>query len=218
MAEVYGEKPRRFTREWWPYFWLYYKWHVIITVLVCLFLGIGITQCVKSEKFDLTVVYSGGRYIPDTEVEKIEEIVSRYVDDIDGDGKQNVFFEQLNVSSDKSDMQYNSAMQTKLLVEMQSNEAFIYIMDGDRMREILDNPNVCEAFVPVKEWAQDNVDEELMYGSDGEMRAVSLRNSRALTEAGIKCDDLYVFIMENVSEKGSRYYENDVKIANELIK
>ena len=218
MAEVYGEKPKKFTRGWWPYFWLYYRWHVIVIGIVCLFFAIGIRQCAKSEKYDLVTVYSGVRAISDEDAAKIEDFMSAYVDDIDKNGKQKVFFEQLNVSGEKQDFQYNSAMQTRLLIEMQSETVFLYIMDKKQMSEIIDNPEVNGAFVPVEEWADADLREDCLYGTDGVNRAVSLKDSTLLSETGFKCEDLYVFIQENADDKSSQLYENSVRIANALLK
>lgn len=218
MAEVYGVKPKKFTREWWPYFWLYYKWHTVITAVVCLFFAVGITQCAKSEKYDAVIVYSGVRVISEEDAENFEKIMSECVDDIDGNGEKSVFLEQLNVSEQSTDMQYDSAMKIKLLLEMQSGEVFLYIMDKAGMSEILDNSEVNGAFVPVEEWAASDIDEDCLYEADGVKRAVSLKNSTALAEAGIKCDDLYMFIMEKTDDKSAQLYENDVRIANALLK
>lgn len=218
MAEVYGEKPKMFTREWWPYFWLYYKWHTIIIAVVCLFLAIGITQCLKSEQYDLVTVYSGGAVMSDEETVMVEDFMSSCVDDIDENGKQKVFFEQLTVMGDMQDRQYDSAMQTRLLIEMQSEKVFLYIMDKERMSEILDNPEVNGAFVPVVDWAEESIDEELLYGVDSVKRAVSLKNSTLLSEIGVDGENLYAFILENANEKSDTLYENSIRIANALLK
>ena len=45
MAEKYGEVPPKFTKKWWEYFWDYYKWHVIITVVAVLIASVTIVQC-----------------------------------------------------------------------------------------------------------------------------------------------------------------------------
>ena len=49
MAEKYGEVPPKFTKKWWEYFWDYYKWHVIITVVAVLIASVTIVQCATSE-------------------------------------------------------------------------------------------------------------------------------------------------------------------------
>ena len=48
MAEKYGEVPPKFTKKWWEYFWDYYKWHVIITVVAVLIASV--TQCFGASK------------------------------------------------------------------------------------------------------------------------------------------------------------------------
>ena len=56
MAEKYGVKPKIFTKEWWPYFWKYYKWHTIAILFVG---GLAITwivQCSRNVEPDLGIV------------------------------------------------------------------------------------------------------------------------------------------------------------------
>ena len=59
MAEKYGEVPPKFTKKWWEYFWDYYKWHVIITVVAVLIASVTIVQCATRPKYDMNVVYAG---------------------------------------------------------------------------------------------------------------------------------------------------------------
>ena len=44
MAEKYGTIPKRFTPEWWEYFWMYYKVHTIAITLVILAVAITVYQ------------------------------------------------------------------------------------------------------------------------------------------------------------------------------
>ena len=52
MAEKYGEVPPKFTKKWWEYFWDYYKWHVIITVVAVLIASVTIVQCATRPKYE----------------------------------------------------------------------------------------------------------------------------------------------------------------------
>ena len=62
MAEVYGVKPKKFTKEWWPYYWMYYKWHTIIIGFFSITTIISAVQCAMKEHYDLNVVYAGSGY------------------------------------------------------------------------------------------------------------------------------------------------------------
>ena len=63
MAEVYGEKPKKFTKKWWPYFWMYYKWHTISIVAIAVVIISTVMQCVTAEKYDLILTYLGRLHI-----------------------------------------------------------------------------------------------------------------------------------------------------------
>ena len=50
MAEKYGVVPKRFTREWWDYFWMYYKWHTIAIAFVIIAVTVTIVQKINAPK------------------------------------------------------------------------------------------------------------------------------------------------------------------------
>ena len=76
MAEKYGEVPPKFTKKWWEYFWDYYKWHVIITVVAVLIASVTIVQCATRPKYDMNVVYAGHMNYSEEEINKLKEIIS----------------------------------------------------------------------------------------------------------------------------------------------
>ena len=59
MAEKYGVKPKIFTKEWWPYFWMYYKWHTIAILFVGVLAITWIVQCSRNVEPDLGIVCCG---------------------------------------------------------------------------------------------------------------------------------------------------------------
>ena len=79
MAEKYGEVPPKFTKKWWEYFWDYYKWHVIITVVAVLIASVTIVQCATRQKYDMNVVYAGHMNYSEEEINKLKEIISERI-------------------------------------------------------------------------------------------------------------------------------------------
>lgn len=220
MAEKYGVVPPKFTKEWWPYFWMYYKWHTIAAVFVILCVAITIQQCVTAPKYDLTVTYTGESGYSQEAEETIREIIRGYTDDIDGNGEPSPFFQQLIISQNESDAQYNYAMQTKLMLEFQNDCSFIFMMDSGSAGGLLNSESLEEAFVPVNEWADTAVDEELLHYSDnGTAYAVNLKNSAVFKNKGIPCEDIYIALEANGKddEANKAAFENSKKIMNALI-
>lgn len=221
MAEKYGVVPPKFTKEWWPYFWMYYKWHTIATAFVILCVAITIQQCVTAPKYDLTATYTGATGYSEEAEGKIADIIREYTDDIDGNGEPSPYFQQLIISENQADAQYNYAMQTKLMLEFQNDCSFIFMMDSGSADELLDSESLKDSFVPVSEWIENPIEEELLhYSEDGKAYAVNLKNSTLLKNAGIPCEDIYIALKENgkEDEANKAAFENSKKILNAIMR
>ena len=57
--ERYGEKPKRFTREWFEYVWEYYKIHIIVTILVIAAVVYTWVSIATRPYYDLYVCFAG---------------------------------------------------------------------------------------------------------------------------------------------------------------
>ena len=82
MAERYGVPPKRFTKEWWPHYWMYYKWHTIAGAFAAIMIVTTAVQCATREKFDMNVTYTGSVYFPDESIDMLETEMEKYIDDI----------------------------------------------------------------------------------------------------------------------------------------
>ena len=95
----HGRKIWRSTAEvhkkWWEYFWDYYKWHVIITVVAVLIASVTIVQCATRPKYDMNVVYAGHMNYSEEEINNLKEIISEHISDIDGNGENSVLLSTL---------------------------------------------------------------------------------------------------------------------------
>ncbi len=73
-------------------FWYHYKWHTIATVLVAMFLFIGITQMTTREKYDISVMYAGPAVVNGDNYTALCESLSGLLGcDIDSNGKKSVY-------------------------------------------------------------------------------------------------------------------------------
>lgn len=218
MAEKYGEIPPRFTRAWWEYFWYYYKWHVIITVTAVVVALVTIVQCATRTKYDMTVVYAGHKNYSETEINRLQEILSERVSDIDENGETNVMFLPLMFADNKGAEEYDYAMQTKLDMTFTDDYTYIYLMDKAEAELYLQREHVSDIFTPADTYA-DITAAETLNAADGRGYAVKLSDSALLKDNNIYCEDLYVLVVQNSKpdEKSVQSYEDALNIARELI-
>lgn len=221
MAEVYGIKPKKFTKEWWPYFWMYYKWHTIATVAVVFAVLFTVVQCVTNTDYDLSATYTGSRALSDESAEKIGADMAQWIDDINEDGQKLVHFQTYTFMGTPGAEEYDSAMKTKLDLELYNEQSYIFIADKEELEIMLNNGYYSEVYASVDAWVQEPVADELLYKKeDGNAYAVSLKNSAYLRSNGYKMEDMYI-LLKNCYQDG-RYEEKafaeSKKIANELLK
>lgn len=209
--EVYGTKPKRFTKEWWGYFWDYYKWHTIGGAFAAVLIGVTFVQCATQTNYDLQVDFIAEYGLQSEEQEALVALAESAAEDITENGKTEAFVLALNMV-ETQDMQMTQAMQTKLMIEMGYSDGYTFIMS----KKYADMLTEYEVLQPTSEWAGE-------YANDGVV--ISLADCRKLSEIGIETSgdrELYIGIAplkENDigdEEKIARY-ENGVRFAKSLI-
>lgn len=218
MAEKYGEVPPRFTKEWREYFWYYYKWHTIITVIAVIIAAVTIVQCVNRPKYDMSMIYAGHMNYSEEETEKLREIISEYITDIDGNGENSIYFQTLMFSDSAGNEEYDYAIQSKLDLTFMDDCTFIYFMDEIEAMLYIQRDSIDETFENTDIYAE-NTGTEILRAEDGTGYAVSLKDSDILKENNIYCDDLYLLIRTNFDndEKNIQSHEDALNIAKMLI-
>lgn len=198
MAEVYGVKPKRFTKEWWPYFWMYYKAQTIGIAIALLMIVVTVYQCATKEKYDVNVNYLGSAMFDMDMVAGLENALEPFIEDVDGNGKNRVFFQQLNLGGDA---EVNYAMQMKHDLELSNETSYLYIYDEEEAKLMLDRENADDLYLEVSEWAtQDIPEERLLRSESGKALAVLVDGSEFLAGVGIKTHGMYMAIKKNYSE------------------
>ena len=219
MAEKYGTIPPKFTPAWFDYVWTYYKWHIIIPLAVIVFAGVTMYQCTHRPQYDAEVIYAGHTVFSDAQTEEIPLGFAQYVDDVNDDGEQTVFFQQINFSDEPGmeEMDYN--MQMKLDLQFQRGETFLFLYDKSETDIMIARESAELIYLPVTEWADTMPDADLLYTKDGVPYAVSLADNQKIKDIGINTDDIYLTLRINYSdgEDIAKKYENAKKLANALI-
>ena len=214
--EKYGEIPPRFTKAWWGYFWEYYRWYVLGTSLALFLLIMTVFQCAHRPKYDATIVYAGHMAYSDTEVQRLTELASEYIPDIDGNGKNSIFFQPLIFSDGAGNEEFDYAIQTKLDLTFVDSDAYIYLMDETEAALYMRRDTIDEMFEPVTSFSDSG--DTLAGEKDGVAYALSLKDSKLLRNREIYCDDLYIMVRVNdkTDEKNVISHENALLFAKAL--
>lgn len=220
MAEVYGVKPKKFTKEWWPYFWMYYKWHTVIAVIAIFGIALGIYQKATEVKYDLNLTYMAQNIVigKNGEQELIKALEPK-MSDANGDGEVHLYINQINITGDEAQAYLDVDLRTKHDMEFGNEFSYLYIYDAKEFELIDSSSNLDEAYIDVSEWAGDTGEKAVLSG-DGGTYGVSLKDSQIMKQCGIDSDDLYVFIKNDSidKEKNKIAEENAIILAKELIK
>lgn len=221
--EKYGEIPKRFSKAWWSYFWYYYKWHTIAFAFVLILLVTTLVQCANRIHYDLQVTYAGETVYTDQSIDALEAAMAREIDDITGNGKQELLLQTLTIAKEgtqNAGTEYNQAMFTKLDLEFETDDTYLFLFSGEQMNRMIDRPYAEEIFSAVDEWAQQPIDAAMTAKKKGTAYAVKLSDSKLLHELGFVSDDLYVMV-RSVPDKEKQQivqkHDNAVKLANMLL-
>ena len=153
------------------------------------------------------------------EINKLKEIISERISDIDGNGENSVLLSTLVFADNAGSEEYDYAIQTKLDLTFTDDCSFIYLMDkanvdAQMQKEVVDQIYDCtDSFI-------DSSSDKVVKAADGKGYAVNLKDSRLLKDNGIYCDDLYILIRRNYKddEKNTQAHDDSIAVAEALVK
>ena len=137
MARRKKELPKEYPKEpltskqKWDNFWFYNTGKIVAVLIAAVLVGLYIYELVTKEKHDITLVYATSDYVLDDQVTEIEEMLSQYVTDVDGNGEVSLYIDDLviNSTSAQADPTMVQAQSTKLMAAFALNEDSIFILD-----------------------------------------------------------------------------------------
>ncbi|MBQ3426258.1 MAG: hypothetical protein IJH37_03820 [Clostridia bacterium] len=221
MAEVYGVKPKMFTKEWWPYFWMYYKVHTILIGFFSLSAIMFVTECATKVHYDLNVVYAGSGYYDSKVTDALAGRIAEVATDADDNGKINVWVEQINFSKGGTNNELDMNMQVKHDVEMSVETYRLYLYDKAEAETMLARDQSGLMYTPVEEWAEvmPGADKLLCDADEGVPYMVDLKDSAVLAEIGMDDSDIYVAVCQTTSQEklAQNAYKSAVAAANMLV-
>ena len=208
--EVYGTKPKIFTKDWWPYFWDYYKLHTISVILAAVAIISFVSDCKNQKNYDLQIDLITENQVSEETLDKLLDTVYEKIDDVTENGKTEAYINYLDMS-ENGDPQYMEAMHTKMMIETGYTEAFVFLVSkkyADYMSEV-------GVFKPSSEWT----DSESYNGY-----LINLENCEILKDLGIDTGDLYLGIVnfrerdkKSEIEKNRPKQKNGIKFAKFLL-
>ncbi len=198
--------------------------HVFWIGLAALIIIVTLYQCSTREKYDITITYAGNMEFSDENANAFADAVSEVVDDINGDGKENVFFQRIKFSDTSTSADMDYASQSKLDAELQSGDTFIYLVSKDQANTWLNrNTGDVDIFAPADEWADiSDVPSDRFLSRNGRAYAVKVTDSAVIKNSNIVHPDLYIMMrpLYDVyadNEKKSAQFEQSKKAAQLII-
>lgn len=185
MAERYGTIPKKFTHEWWEYFWMYYKVYVIIAVFVIITASVTIYQNLTAPEYDLAITYAGNSAFSAEMCDEVVATLSPVCEDVDKNKEKSLNFNQLNFNT--NDMTYNASMSSKMMLSLSEEDVYIYILDSmvaDAYIPSKDDSN----FIPVKDWFKGDISQMGKYEKDGVVYGIELTDCKEFQEIAKKTD------------------------------
>ncbi len=216
--EKYGTMPPRFSKDWWEHYWTYYKFHFLAIILIIFVIVELVHGCVTRVHYDIQIEYAAYSQMPqDESITKLNDFLTSSSSDVTGNGKVEAHIGCSIAADPKSSaaaMQYENAVITKFMTQLQTSENQIYIVDKKFADKLID----FESLLPVSEWATDIDDDAILENS-----LISLSGNSTLSEMGFDTDYLYIGVLslkdyEKNDEEAMSKFENAKHIANELIK
>lgn len=220
MAERYGEIPKRFTKAWWGYFWMYYKWYVIGIGAAVLAIIFTVAQCAGRKNYDLIVNYCGSNYFSNEEIYSWEDALVPYTADANENGDVDVFVQQINFANNGASADIESAMQIKHDMELSNDCSFVFIYDKAESDLIFTRESAEQTYVNVEDWIDGSLDGyDVIYSTNGVPCAVSLAGSSLLESIGIDSSDMYISLRQNYSddEVNSLAQKSAAEVANAML-
>ncbi|MGN1115051.1 MAG: hypothetical protein ACI4TH_00590 [Candidatus Ornithomonoglobus sp.] len=223
MAEHYGVVPKKFTKEWWPYYWMYYKWHTIGVVFALVLIIVTLVQCATNERYDVIVNYIGETYFEPETAEGLEAALEPLIEDVDGNGENNVFFQQLTLNNTSGSEELDYTLQMKHDVGLTDETSYLYMYDKDEAELMLGRESADDVYLPLGEWC-DTIDLKAEDGSvlcsdSGATLAVLAENSELLKSVGMDTTGLYIAVRKNYSDEeiNMAAYRSAIVMANAII-
>ncbi len=199
-------------------FFYYYKWRVIIAILVLLVISMYIPAIVDDEKDavgDLTVLSVLAHPLTSEEYD-IDKRLKDVIEDVDGDGEKSVVLKQFFVTEKRTS--------DSDVISMAQLDENLKVGRGDLV--IFDEPNLehylkKDMFSPLKDYVDlSGIPDEDIIKKDGVAVAVKLTSSQILKDMRFIIDEVYagvLFIPDNADDVTLNSRKNTTPAISKLL-
>ena len=112
------------------HFWYYYKKHTIAGLLAVIVVAWGTAQCVMKIDYDLNISYFSCHYVEEEKLENLENELKTVIADInENESKDVAIYSMLGDITRERPDEMAQATINKLMVELATNEYYMYIVD-----------------------------------------------------------------------------------------
>lgn len=181
----------------------YYKAPIIIALSVVLALSYFLYRSVTKEKYDAEIIYAGSYYYSGDFAGSVASLAS-LGEDADGDGEKALKFDQFSYT-DIYGAEYKVTMTVTLCNIIKSGKETILWLDEERLGSVVSECG--DYLLPADEWAPG--------AHSPDTYSVRLSESRALKEAGIPADGVYMAVVR-AKNKDSAKNKNTLLIAEKI--
>ncbi len=210
--EKYGEIPKKFTAKWFEYIWDYYKWHIIVTLAVIAAAAYTWHSIATRTFYDLTVCFAGDNLISEQADERLCDMLSEVIDDINGDGEKNVKIIQ-NIIGNTDDYEIAMAVEQKFQLELLAGDSYLYIISKERADSLVNNSSAEGLFEETEGWCGRSGENEFF---------IAVEESEALKNAGVIYNGLYAgvrnFVAGRDDETEQGFRSNALLAAQAILK
>lgn len=109
--------------------WIYYKWRIIVIAFLAISIPTTIIGIMNRPSYDIEIGMYTYKYVSQQKIDALEEYISRYTEDINGDGVKNVKIYSASVSMAGDTAQGQEAMRNKFVAEMTAGAYGALIFD-----------------------------------------------------------------------------------------
>lgn len=221
--EKYGKVPPRFTKDWWEWFFEYYRVHIIAAAFAAFLVGVTVFQFTTRINYDVTVTYICETMPDETAQKKVADKLAEAVFDVNENGKTEVLFQAMLSSRDGvQNAEYTAAGETKKMLELQAGETFLFAACGSQVKSWENNGLLEGIFSPADSWLSE--EDKTLSRAEGVSGKyfVKLPEDNLIKEFFGDNEDIYVAIREirdkEDKQKAEKMRDAGVMAAQYLLK
>ena len=194
----------------------YYKWHVVVLLIVAALLAYFVRDCTNKVENDVSLAFMLSNQ---TEYNTADEITADLtgaglIPDLDGDGI-NQLYTNMMVSLIDDMSETGTAVNYQISIEFAAGESMLFIIDEDLI-EVYEQHG---AFADISEKAKSYsiAEEDLYIAEDGTPIGISLKGNEYLESKGIVTDTLYACFRNTFDRELTKEEQAKKEVAEKIF-